>query len=54
MWRKKFLVNCRSRRFYAGFELDKDNYPKLPNKANVSDEEKKIHKDEVEECIDKN
>ena len=31
IWRKKFLVNCRSRRVYAGFELDKDDYPKLPD-----------------------
>ena len=41
MWRKKFLVNCRSRKVHAGFELDEDDYPKLPNKEKATDEEKR-------------
>ena len=53
MWRKKFLVNCRSRRVYAGFELDEDDFPKLP-KEKVTEEQKKNHDKNVEEFMDKN
>ena len=54
MWRKKFMVNCRSRRVCAGFELDKDEYPELPNKEKITDEERRIHNKKVEEFMDKN
>ena len=54
MWRKKFVVNCRSRRVYGGFELDKDDYPKLPSKANITDKEKKEHFEKLEDFMDKN
>ena len=53
MWRKKFLVNFRSRRVYAGFELDKDDYPKLPEEK-VTEEQKMNHDKNVEEFMDKN
>ena len=54
MWKNKFLVNCRSRRVYKGFVLDKDNYPKLPDKSTISEEKKKVYDNEVEEFMDKN
>ena len=54
MWKKKFLVNCRSRRVYKGFVLDEVDYPKLPEGSNATVEKKKVYDNEVEEFMDKN
>ena len=48
MWRRKFMVNCRSRKVYEGFEIEEWECPKLETGKQYTDEKKK----EIEEALE--
>ena len=54
MWRRKFMVNCRSRKVYEGFEIEEWECPKLETGRKYTDEEKKEIEEEIESIIEKN
>ena len=54
MWRRKFMVNCRSRRVYKGFELNEWKCPTKEADKVYSDQELKEIEESLEEFMEKN
>ena len=53
MWKKKFMVNCRSRGVCNGFTMEEEDYPTPPDTKD-DEEEMKRYKEEREKFEDNN